>query len=112
MATISSAMISSTSYLHHHPTSKSFKTQLPNSFKLNPNLSQPLLRFTISPIVSNPRQPTRLLSVAEETPVAVVTVDPSSEAARRLYVGNIPRTTNNDELQKVFEDMVPLRKLR
>ncbi|KAI3764805.1 hypothetical protein L2E82_14821 [Cichorium intybus] len=104
MATISSAMISSTSYLHHHSTSKSFKTQLPNSFKLNPNLSQTSLRFTVSPIVSNPRQPTRLLSVAEETPVAVVTQDPSSEAARRLYVGNIPRTTNNDELQKVFEE--------
>nr|KAJ0220392.1 hypothetical protein LSAT_V11C200051690 [Lactuca sativa] len=43
-------------------------------------------------------------SDAEETPVAVVTVDPSSEAARQLYVGNIPRTTNNDELQKVFEE--------
>lgn len=104
MATISSAMISSTSYLHHHSTSKSFKTQLPNSFKLNPNISQTSTRFTISPVVSNPRQPTRLLSVAEEAPAAVVTLDPTSEAARRLYVGNIPRTTNNDELQKVFEE--------
>ncbi|CAI9277669.1 unnamed protein product [Lactuca saligna] len=43
-------------------------------------------------------------SDTEETVVAVVTVDPSSKAARQLYVGNIPRTTNNDELQKVFEE--------
>lgn len=104
-------MISSTSYLHHRPTSKSFKTQLPTSFKLNPNLSQTSLRFTNSPIVSNPRQPTRLFSVAEETPAAAVTLDPSSEAARRLYVGNIPRTTNSDELQKVFEEHGAIEKV-
>lgn len=95
MATISSSILSSTTYIHHHSTTKSFKTQLPISSKSN--LSQTSLRFSIS----NLRQPTRLLCVAEET---VVTVDPSSEAARRLYVGNIPRTTNNDELQKVFQE--------
>ncbi|CAI9283477.1 unnamed protein product [Lactuca saligna] len=43
-------------------------------------------------------------SDVEETLVAVVTVDRSSKVARQLYVGNIPRTTNNYELQKVFEE--------
>lgn len=38
-------------------------------------------------------------------------VDPTSEAARRLYVGNIPRTTNNDELQKVFEEHGSIEKV-
>lgn len=34
----------------------------------------------------------------------MVTQDPSSEAARRLYVGNIPRTLKNDELRKIVEE--------
>ncbi|MFS8026712.1 putative RNA recognition motif domain, nucleotide-binding alpha-beta plait domain superfamily [Helianthus anomalus] len=105
MATISSSIISPTTYLHHHSSSKPFKPHLPISSKPNPNFSQSSsLRLQISPILSNPRQPTRLFCVAEETPAAVVTVDPTSEAARRLYVGNIPRTTTNDDLQKVFEE--------
>ncbi|KAL2514169.1 30S ribosomal protein 2 [Forsythia ovata] len=44
----------------------------------------------------------RLNAVAEDTSVS--TADPSSEAARRLYVGNIPRTVTNDELRKIVED--------
>lgn len=31
-------------------------------------------------------------------------MDPSSEAARRLYVGNIPRTLTNEELTKIVEE--------
>ncbi|KAF5756703.1 putative RNA recognition motif domain, nucleotide-binding alpha-beta plait domain superfamily [Helianthus annuus] len=69
----------------------------PISTKSNPNLPQTCFRFQLS----TTRQPTRLLCVAEETPA---TIDPTSEAARRLYVGNIPRTTTIDELQKVFEE--------
>lgn len=42
----------------------------------------------------------RLSVVAEET--AVVTK--SSDAERRLYVGNIPRDLKNDELQKIVEE--------
>ena len=33
-----------------------------------------------------------------------VVASPSSEAARRLYIGNIPRTVNNDELSKIVEE--------
>ncbi|KAK9069341.1 hypothetical protein SSX86_011243 [Deinandra increscens subsp. villosa] len=110
MATISSSILSSTTYLHRLPNSKSLKPQLPVSSKSNPNLPQTHIRFQFSPLISNPRQPTRLFCVAEETP-ATVTVDPSSEAARRLYVGNIPRTTTNDELQKVFEEHGAIEKV-
>ncbi|KAJ4711671.1 RNA-binding family protein [Melia azedarach] len=42
---------------------------------------------------------TRLFAVAEET-----SVDTSPEAARRLYVGNIPRNINNEELTKIFQE--------
>ncbi|KAF5822554.1 putative nucleotide-binding alpha-beta plait domain superfamily, RNA-binding domain superfamily [Helianthus annuus] len=82
MATISTSIASS------------FK---PISTKSNPNLPQTCFRFHLS----TTRQPTRLLCVAEETSA---TIDPTSEAAKRLYVGNIPRTTTIDELQKVFEE--------
>lgn len=93
MATISSSIISSTTYLHLHSCSKPFKTHSQTSLK-----------------ISNARQqPTRLFCVAEET--VVTAVDPTSEAARRLYVGNIPRTTNNDELQKVFEEHGSIEKV-
>ncbi|XP_051143816.1 30S ribosomal protein 2, chloroplastic [Andrographis paniculata] len=40
--------------------------------------------------------------VAEDTSVA--TADPSSVSARRLYVGNIPRTVKNEELHKIVEE--------
>lgn len=33
-----------------------------------------------------------------------VVASPSSEAARRLYMGNIPRTVTNDELTKIVEE--------
>nr|XP_043623774.1 30S ribosomal protein 2, chloroplastic [Erigeron canadensis] len=108
MATISSSLISSTTYIHHqHQTSsKSFKTQhLPiSSTTTNINLS------SLKCFISNPRKPTnsRLFCVAEET---VVAVDPTSEAARRLYVGNIPRTTNNDELEKIFQEHGSIEKV-
>ncbi|KAK3009875.1 hypothetical protein RJ639_011219, partial [Escallonia herrerae] len=43
--------------------------------------------------------PTRLSAVAEDTAVST-----SEAAARRLYVGNIPRTVNNDELRRIVEE--------
>ena len=43
--------------------------------------------------------------MAEEAAATVTTsADPKSEAARRLYVGNIPRTVTNDELKKIVEE--------
>ncbi|CAK7330737.1 unnamed protein product [Dovyalis caffra] len=54
-------------------------------------------------IVPNPKAPERLFAVSEETAPAAA-ADPSSEAARRLYVGNIPRTLTNEELTKIVEE--------
>lgn len=50
--------------------------------------------------VSSPLKKKRLSVVAEETDV----VTKSSDAERRLYVGNIPRNLKNDELQKIVEE--------
>lgn len=91
MATISSAsFIISPNLLQE--SAKPFKNNL---LKLNLHTHKPQflpLKFTY----------TRLNAVAEDTSVA--TADPSSVAARRLYVGNIPRTVKNDELQKIVEE--------
>lgn len=40
-----------------------------------------------------------LFAVAEDTQV-----DVSSEAARKLYIGNIPRTVDNAELTRIVEE--------
>ncbi|XP_057800460.1 30S ribosomal protein 2, chloroplastic [Salvia miltiorrhiza] len=91
MATVSSSsFVISPNFLQE--STKPFKTNL---LKLNfqPHKPQSLpLKFTHR----------RLNAVAEDTSVA--TADPSSVAARRLYVGNIPRTVKNDELQKIVEE--------
>lgn len=43
--------------------------------------------------------------MAEETASAPsATPDPSSETARRLYVGNIPRNIDNAELTRIVEE--------
>ncbi|KAL6125147.1 hypothetical protein ACLB2K_073207 [Fragaria x ananassa] len=42
----------------------------------------------------------RLYAVAEE----VAAAEPSSKAARRVYIGNIPRTVDNAELTKIVEE--------
>ncbi|KAA3453689.1 30S ribosomal protein 2, chloroplastic-like [Gossypium australe] len=62
---------------------------------LQPNLPKNL---TLS---SRPRK-LRLFVAAEEQTATVAS--PSSEAARRLYVGNIPRNLKNDELTKIVEE--------
>ncbi|KAH6767652.1 RNA-binding family protein [Perilla frutescens var. hirtella] len=91
MATISSSSFVISPNLLQEST-KPFRTHL-QKLNLQPHKPQFLpLKFTHR----------RLNAVAEDTSVA--TADPSSVAARRLYVGNIPRTVTNDELQKIVEE--------
>ncbi|XP_068642551.1 small ribosomal subunit protein cS22 [Aristolochia californica] len=59
-------------------------------------------RFRASISFSNTRKAVRTSAVAEEA--ALATQDPSSEAARRVYVGNIPRTVDNEQLKQIFEE--------
>ncbi|KAI3444961.1 hypothetical protein Pfo_001626 [Paulownia fortunei] len=96
MATFSSSSSSLISPGFLQNPTKPLKTHLPK-LHLHPLKPQFIpLKFTHS---SNPR---RFNAVAENT--SEVTADPSSVAARRLYVGNIPRTVTNDELQKIVEE--------
>ncbi|KAL0379919.1 UNVERIFIED_CONTAM: 30S ribosomal protein 2, chloroplastic [Sesamum angustifolium] len=95
MATLSS---SSSSII-----SPSFLQNPRNPFKAHlPKLHFHPLRPQIAPLKFTHLNPRRFNAVAEDTSVA--TADPSSVAARRLYVGNIPRTVTNDELQKIVEE--------
>ncbi|XP_057978728.1 small ribosomal subunit protein cS22 [Malania oleifera] len=53
--------------------------------------------FAVLPLVLNPRGPAKVHAVAGESVV-------SPETERRLYVGNIPRTVDNSELQGIVEE--------
>ncbi|XP_075492258.1 small ribosomal subunit protein cS22-like [Primulina tabacum] len=93
MATIASSSSLLSSTFLQNPT-KPFKSHLPkHNFQL-PRHQFPPLKELIH--ISNPR---RLYSVIAQ----VSTAEPSSEADRRLYVGNIPRTITTDELRKIVE---------
>ncbi|CAI9769432.1 unnamed protein product [Fraxinus pennsylvanica] len=96
--TSSSSSLLFTSFLQK-PT-KTLTTHLSelNFWSLKPQIT-PLKFVHKLPFTVNHR---RLNAVAEDTTVS--TVDMSSEAARRLYVGNITRNVTNDELQKIVED--------
>ncbi|XAR63415.1 hypothetical protein NMG60_11023335 [Bertholletia excelsa] len=107
MATIS--FIISPNLLQLHP-SKLFATQQPQPFKfslqpLKSLHSQIFLRSSASHLglKFHGREPERICAVAEDTSVSTAP-ELSSEAARRLYVGNIPRTVNNDELRQIVEE--------
>ncbi|GMP41881.1 hypothetical protein CsSME_00011826 [Camellia sinensis var. sinensis] len=105
MASISSIL--SPNLLQQHLTKPFAIPQQPNS-KLSlhslkyPNPHPISLRFSIPHLGSNSKQSKWVSAVAEETSVS--TQDPSSEAARRVYIGNIPRTVNNDELRQIVEE--------
>ncbi|XP_010503939.2 PREDICTED: 30S ribosomal protein 2, chloroplastic-like [Camelina sativa] len=47
-----------------------------------------------------------------ETEEKAVTLDPNSEAARRVYIGNIPRTVNNEQLTKLVEEHGAVEKVQ
>ncbi|KAB5541070.1 hypothetical protein DKX38_014044 [Salix brachista] len=99
-------------------TISSLTTPLPTSTRLalSTNQSKPSFqilkrsnpfnhfpKFTHLHQILNTKAPQRLFAVAEETAPAA-SADPSSEAARRLYVGNIPRNLTNEELTKIVEE--------
>lgn len=97
MATISSLL--SPPNLLHHPT-KPIKAAPKLSLQiLKPTQFQGFHKLTSSYMILTPRHSQRVFAVAEE-----VAADPSSKAARRVYIGNIPRTVDNAELTKIVEE--------
>lgn len=98
MASVSSLQLSPPNLLHN-PTKR---LTLPPKLHLQTHF-QNLPKLTPLPLIlTHKRSQTLLFAVAEETQVA--SVDPSSVAARRLYVGNIPRTVDNAELTRIVEE--------
>ncbi|PKI47386.1 hypothetical protein CRG98_032221, partial [Punica granatum] len=99
MASMSLCSLSSPhNLLHHRPTKLSVQILRPNT------LSQLNRKFPTFPSLSAPHR-TRLSAVAEEaTSAPAAAPGPSSEAARRLYVGNIPRNVGNAELTRIVEE--------
>lgn len=97
MATISSLF--SSPNLLHHPT-KPIKASPKLSLQiLKPTPFQGIRKLDSSYLNLASRDSQRLYAVAEQ-----VSADPSSTAARRVYIGNIPRTVDNAELTKIAEE--------
>lgn len=71
----------------------------------NPINLQSLPRLTFSPIsLTHKRFRTLRFVVVEDTQTPLASLDASSEAARRLYIGNIPRSLDNAELTRIVEE--------
>ncbi|KAL5549733.1 hypothetical protein UlMin_004964 [Ulmus minor] len=97
MATISS--LSPPPNLLHHRT-KPIKTTPKLSLQIfKPTPFHGLPKLSSSYLQIAPKHSQRLFAVAEQ-----ISIDPSSEAARRLYIGNIPRNLTNEELAKIVEE--------
>ncbi|KAK1564665.1 hypothetical protein Q3G72_008391 [Acer saccharum] len=95
MASMSSSLIISPQNLFSAKTHLTFQSKLPTLVTFKQTGSYNHLKLT-----NNGCSTTRLFAaVAEEA-----SVDTSSEAARRLYIGNIPRTVDNGELTKIVEE--------
>ncbi|KAJ1434380.1 RNA-binding domain superfamily [Sesbania bispinosa] len=77
-------------------------THTASNLRLTTTHLQPLLKLVPSLTVGTPTTTRRSRAVAEQA--TVTSSDPKSEAARRLYVGNIPRTVTNDELARIVEE--------
>ncbi|CAH9085514.1 unnamed protein product [Cuscuta epithymum] len=103
MASISSSLLSP--YFLQNPR---MQNQPPSSKIASPTLKSDALGLALirSPPARQYRDcllRRRLNAVSEETS-ASSSQDPSSEPARRLYVGNIPRTVTNDKLRSFVEE--------
>ncbi|CAK9140354.1 unnamed protein product [Ilex paraguariensis] len=83
--------------LLHYPTIQQSPLSKPSFQILKPQIQ---LKLRFSPLFTNPKEQRRLSAVAEETLVSTQ----DQAAARRLYVGNIPRNVNNDELRRIVEE--------
>ena len=76
---------------------------LHSSMLLPPNLLSTRIILNVKPctthlrpLLASRRRFVRLFAVAEQATV--------TKAARRLYVGNIPRNVTNDELSKIVQE--------
>lgn len=103
MASISSSssLILSQQSLIFSKTHFTFQSRQPILLIKFPKLSYSLHNLKTASIEDST---TRLFAVAEETASSSSSVDTSSEFARRLYIGNIPRNIDNDELTKIVQE--------
>ncbi|XP_054811616.1 30S ribosomal protein 2, chloroplastic [Prosopis cineraria] len=100
---LSSSLFSPPHLLSNH-TTKSISTASRFSIHLlKSSHSQPFVKSTPSLAVPTPRHFQRPFAVAEDTAVTS-SPDPKSEAARKLYIGNIPRDIDNSELTRIVEE--------
>ncbi|KAK4783173.1 hypothetical protein SAY86_007547 [Trapa natans] len=97
MASMSLCSLPSSHNLVHRPSKLTLQILRRNNAFIQ--ISRNLPSF---PPLSSPQR-SRLFAVAEETSPSA-TLDLSSEAARRLYVGNIPRNLDNAELTGIVEE--------
>ncbi|ESQ45290.1 hypothetical protein EUTSA_v10010649mg [Eutrema salsugineum] len=110
MATFLTAFVSikPTVFSFHSESFTSLQTQT-NVFSLKPF---PSLAGTIS--VSLPRSSSRMRFI----PHAVMeteekaALDPNLESSRRVYIGNIPRTVDNEQLTKIVEEHGAVEKVQ
>ncbi|KAL1199845.1 Small ribosomal subunit protein cS22 [Cardamine amara subsp. amara] len=90
------------------PTVFSFQSESFTSLQTRGNVfsSKPFPSLTGTISISLPRSSrTRFIPYAViDTEEKVATLDPNSEASRRVYIGNIPRTVDNEQLTKLVEE--------
>lgn len=97
MAAISSL---SSPHLLQRPSNAAAAHRIPLLRVAAPGSSRVCLDASVVHPLRGRRSPGRVRVVAQEASGAVQ--DLSSEAARRLYVGNIPRNVSNQELSSIF----------
>ncbi|KAH9710263.1 30S ribosomal protein 2 [Citrus sinensis] len=98
----SSSLILSQQNLIFSKTHFTFQSRQPILQIRFPKLSYSLHNLKTA---STEESTTRLFAVAEETTSSSSSsVDTSSEFARRVYIGNIPRNIDNDELTKIVQE--------